>query len=29
MPIDHILEVLTLSTNTRFSRHGEKITIYK
>lgn len=29
MPIDHILEVLTLSTNTRFSRHGEKITIYR
>ena len=26
MPIDHILEVLTLSTNTRFSRNGEKIT---
>ncbi len=29
MPIDHILEVLTLSTNTRFTRNGEKITIYK
>lgn len=24
MPIDHILEVLTLSTNTRFNRNGEK-----
>mgnify|MGYP002321365143 FL=1 len=29
MPIDHILEVLTLSTNTRFNRNGEKITIHK
>ena len=29
MPIDHILEVLTLSTNTRFCQAGNKITIYK
>ena len=29
MPIDHILEVLTLSTNTRFTRSGEKIIIHK
>ncbi|WP_290540020.1 FecR domain-containing protein [Alistipes sp.] len=28
-PIDHILEVLTLSTSTRFHRNGEKITIHK
>lgn len=29
MPIDHILEVVTLSTNTRFTRSGEKIVIRK
>ena len=29
MPVDHILEVLTLSTNTRFTRTGEKIIIHK
>lgn len=29
MPIDHILEVVTLSTNTRFTHSGEKIVIHK
>ena len=29
MPLRHILEILTLSTNTRFSQTGDKITIYK
>lgn len=29
MPLEHILEVVTLSTNTRFTRTGEKIVIHK
>lgn len=29
MPLSHILEILTLSTDTRFSRKGENITIYE
>ena len=27
MPLRHVLEIVTLSTDTRFTRNGDKITI--